>query len=163
VKALSAVDQTRLRDLVRRHRVVFEVHPDQNMVGGTVVDRGFRIELLGTHDRQAGVMLPDCPGCREIWLHLREVARAVIPESAGQTLHHDIEPFDNAWHSAPHSDRDDILLVIDVEHQLGVGPIDEPERRSMAEIVADLRSLGVQERSWHQPAESPPASGPAAG
>src|SRR5262249_39247552 len=119
-------DRTRLRDLVFRHKVVFEIRP------------------------------PGCQRCVAVWDDLCEIATAVLPPEDRPTGYHvepfdrSLHYFTKRRPS-PTRDRPDVELNIEVRHREGFNrEVDPCESRCVQEIIAELRDLGVQEGTWNE-------------
>lgn len=147
-----------LRELAERHKVVFEVRPNY---AGKHVQIGFDIELYGTHseavlEHREPMPEPGCPRCQEVWNHLDELARAVLPpddrESDYRVEYFNASlSFDKKRRVHANLDRPDVKLVIEVRHREGYNlPADACETRCVQDMIAALRHLGVQEGSWNE-------------
>jgi hypothetical protein len=150
-----------LRDLAERHKVVFEVHPVHAVADGKRVQIGFDVQLYGTHseavlEHREPMPEPGCPRCQEVWNHLQELARAVLPP-ADRESDYRIDgysgalSFDRKRRARSGFDRPDVELVIEVRHRESYNrPADACEARCVQDMIAALRHLGVQEGSWNE-------------
>ena len=159
------VTPERLREIVRRHEVCYEVSPEWAAASGAKTQVGYRLELCGVngHDDEAGGEhpTPGCPRCRRTYDDLRKVAGWVMPKEEDRTSRYEVEAFDRAWHVAPthRRSRNEIVLAIKVLHRRGVNePADECELRCLREMRGRLAELGVAEGVYR---EGPAAVGAA--
>ena len=146
------VTPERLREIVRRHEVCYEVSPEWTAAAGAKTQIGYRLELCGVneHDESAGGghPTPGCPRCRRTYDDLRKVAEWVMPKEEARASRYEVEGFDRAWHVAPRHrrSRNEIILAVKVLHRRGVNEsADECERRCLREMRAGLAELGVAE------------------
>jgi hypothetical protein len=153
------MDPWQLRELVMRHKVVYELRPAYAMVDEQRRQVGFDVEVCGTHGQ--GVLdghepqpAPGCERCVAVFHDLVDVAKAVLPPADRPTGYY-IEPFDQSLHyftkrrPAARRDRPDVMLTIEVRHREGFDrEVDPCESRCVQEIVASLRALGAQEGTW---------------
>jgi hypothetical protein len=153
-------DPTHLYDLVHEHQVVFELRPTNAIVHHERSQIGFDLELYGTHgasvlEHREPMPPPGCARCQSVWDDLHEIADAVLPPDDRQSTYR-IEFYDGAVsfdrkRRTNGFDRPDIQLVIEVRHREGYNlPVDAFETRCVQEMIAALRSLGVQECSWSE-------------
>lgn len=145
---------TSLRDLVRRHKVVFDVYPARELVEGKSAPIGYDVEIGGVHEASVQrAMLPGCERCEALFEDLRALAFAVIPADLSRASRYEIRAFDRSLHTARRSGstRDEVKLTVEVRHRRDyLRPADECEERCLREIVAALRNLGAQERAWSE-------------
>ncbi len=154
------MDTTHLRELVARHKVVYELHPAYAIVGDERRQVGFDVEISGTHGQ--GVLeghepqpAPGCERCLGVFRDLVQIARASLPPEDRPTGYY-IEPFDHSLHyfkkrrPSANRDRPDVLLTIEVRHREGFDrEVDPCEARCVQDIIASLRTLGAQEGTWN--------------
>jgi hypothetical protein len=155
----TSANPQHLRDLVARHKVVFELRPAYEMVGGHRLQVGFDVEVCGTHSQ--GVLeghepqpMPGCERCVAVFRDLVEIAKTSLPPEDRPTGYY-IEPFDYSLHyftkrrPGANRDRPDVMLTIEVRHREGFDrEVDPCESRCAQEITGNLRALGVQEGTW---------------
>ena len=135
-----------LRELVRQHQVRYHVGPEAwPTKGGEPLQVGYVIELAGRAPRDHAS--PGCRRCGEVYLALRAIAAAVVPE-AGRPSWYDIRPFDAAWHGHV---RPEVILHVAVLHRHDGGAgVDDCQRRCVREMRERLRELGVTERATRE-------------
>ncbi len=147
-----------LRELADRHMVVFEARPTYQLVDGERVENGYDVELAGTHSEavlegKEPHPTPGCERCRAVARDLEQIAAAVLPrgERASRYELH-VEPgltYDPKRRPRPGVDRPDVTLTIEIRHaEKFFAPVDACEDLCLHDIVAGLRSLGVQEATW---------------
>ena len=151
---------SQLYDLVERHEVVFEVHPENAIVNGNRLQIGFDVDLYGTHseaivEHREPMPVPGCSRCEEVWNDLQQIAASVLPPDDRESTYR-IDSFDGTLsfdrkRRQGRFDRPDIRLVIEVRHREEyLRPADACESRCVEDIVAALRRLGVQEGAWNR-------------
>lgn len=133
-----------LRDIVRKHRVCYEVWPEYLLVHGRKTQVGFALELYGRTAAGGGPEAPDRVACEEIYREMKRIAEWITPTEPRATRHQ-VEPFDSAWHAAPARDLEpEVALRLSLLHRHGFDqPVDDCERRCLAEMVASLERLGI--------------------
>jgi hypothetical protein len=140
---LSDIEQ-HLRELVEKHTVRYEVNLLQDLMGDRVVDAGFEIDLLASHDHGSTRFTPGCSLCVSTFQDLREIATWILPKERRDS-EYIIDGFDNGLHMTPrHRMHPEVLLALRIEHRVNKRqPIDNCERRCLDEMEAALRKLGV--------------------
>lgn len=138
-----------VRALVGRHQVRWESyfhyrvgeHPKPAPVG-------FELLLLGTHDHPKHAPQPGCPECVEVYAVLRRVARFVVPPE-GRPTHCQILGFEPALlYPSPGHRHVDVSLRVRLLHRVDTSsPVDDCERRCLAEIESNLEQLGARRES----------------
>jgi hypothetical protein len=148
VATLNAADRAELERLVQLHQVVFEQAPAYRMVDGKRSAVGYDLTLAGTHEPSVAHPLPGCWRCQKVFSDLRRVAEAVFP-APDRASGYGVEPFDHALHESPaRGFRNDVELVVEIRHRESyLDPIDDCERRCLADIERELKALGVRERA----------------
>ena len=89
----------RLKDLVERHQVCYEVWPEELMITERT-KVGFLVELNGVHGEGAEHVVPGCKHCYSTFEDLRQIAEWIMPAEE-RASYYDIQPFDNALREAP--------------------------------------------------------------
>jgi hypothetical protein len=145
----------RLREIVGRHEVCYEVWPEWASLWGAKTQIGYRLELCGVNehgDAEAeGHPTPGCPRCRRTYDDLRRIAEWAMPKEGERASRFEVEGFDRAWHVAPKQrrSRNEIVLAVKVLHRRGVNePADECERACLAAMRARLAEIGVAEGAY---------------
>ena len=137
-------DEQALAELARRHGACYEVWPDRLVTNGQTLQVGFELELLGVNETHDAAHLPGCPRCAETYRDLRRIAEWLLPEP-GRPTRYDIAPFDAAWHeTGSRGFRPEIALRVRIGHRHGTHqPVDDCERRCLAEMEEKLTRLGI--------------------
>lgn len=146
-------DQTKreLSDLVRKHKVVYDVQRAATFVTGERRDIGFDLELRGTHEPSTRSVLPGCHKCVAVYEDLKRIGQAVLPTDPARISFYDIRGFDRALHSERVGERDDVELAIEIRHKEEfLGAIDPCEERCLEEMKQNLQELGAQSHRWRQ-------------
>jgi hypothetical protein len=151
------VTQELLHELVRRHRVCYEVRPEWASGSGAKTQTGYRLELCGVNEHGEAEgdehPTPGCPRCRRTYDDLRKIAEWVMPKEEGRASRYEVEAFDRSWHVAPtqRRSRNEIVLTVKVLHRRGVNePADECELRCLKEMRGGLAVLGVAEGVYRE-------------
>lgn len=135
-----------LREIVRAHRVHFDVEPEFVLEGPDRVKVGFHVTLWAVHDKGARA-LPGCPACWDLAAELRQLAESVVPPD-DRPSRTEVDPFRPAlYESRVLPGSDEVSLTIRLVHRDGYDrPVDACEQRCLQEIRARLLALGVRER-----------------
>lgn len=139
----------RLKSLIEKHRVCYEVWPMYLMVKGEKEKVGFELMLSGTNDHEGGQAVPGCEHCRETFDDLRQVAEWIMPREE-RASRYEIDPYDHSFHSAPKRKfRTEVALSIMILHRHGFDqPVDDCEERCLKEMLAKLAELDTPEGEW---------------
>ena len=138
-----------LQELVRRYRVCWDEWPEEMMVDGKRRQIGFELELSGTHPPEVKNPNPGCHYCQEIFSALSEIAAYILPSKSDRPSEYVIGSYEQSIrYSRKRGSRPDISLTIKIIHRQGFGPVDECERRCLAEMEKRLAALGVSSGSW---------------
>lgn len=135
-----------LKDLIRRHKVCYEVWPENLVSNGQVVKVGFALEIEGTHEHPDSKVAPGCPHCQEVFNGLQRIAEWIMP-AEGRPTTYEVQPFDRAIRYSPkRKRRPEISLTIKIIHRQGFDqPVDECEQMCLKEMRQKLAELGVLE------------------
>lgn len=144
-ESTSGDTEQHLRELVEKHTVRYEVYFEQDKIGDELIQIGFELDLLASHDHGITRFTPGCALCKSTFHDLREIATRIMPKERRDS-EYTIELFDSALHmSAAHKMRPEVQLAIKIEHRDKKGrPLDDCERRCLSEMEAALQYLGVQ-------------------
>ena len=140
---LSETEQ-HLRELVEKHTVRYEVNLVQEKMGDHIVDAGFEIDLLASHDHGSTRYTPGCGLCVSTFHDLREIATWILPKERRDS-EYIIDPFDSGLHMSPkHRLLPEVQLALKIEHRANKGrPLDDCEWRCLGDMEAALRRLGI--------------------
>lgn len=150
--------EQRLREVVARHRVYYEIRPEQvPLKDHSLQEVGFQLELHGEHAKGAHPT-PGCALCQEIYRGLREIAAWILPKEIRDSSY-DLEAFDASLHySHPTKDPGSVQLGIDILHRSGFDrPVDACEVRCLREMEEKLNRLGVHRGSLVDIQRLPPS------
>ena len=141
----------RLRGLVQRHQICYEVWPEFLMVDGGKIKVGFNLQLYGTHAHGESRMSPGCERCVQTFNDLRQVADYIMPKEE-RSSRYEIEPYDRALHeSATRQFRAEVGLSMKILHRYGFDqPVDECEQSCLKEMRKALAGLGVPQGKWRK-------------
>jgi hypothetical protein len=134
-----------LRKLVELHTVRYEVYYQQGKVGDELVETGFQLNLLASHDHGLTSLTPGCPLCISTFNDLRTIATWILPKER-RPSEYTIEPFDSALRmDSVHKMRPEVQLAIKIEHRGKKDqPLDDCEWRCLGDMEAALERLGVR-------------------
>jgi hypothetical protein len=135
-----------LQDLVRRYHVTWETRPEMAPSGRSVASIGYVIELNAVPDHPDDPAAIACPECRAVEDALERLTSAIAPE---EVIH--IGRGARQLGSG-HPGQPEVSATVTVLHRDGGGanrPPDEAEHARFKEILDRLRTLGAQERHWH--------------
>ena len=137
-----------LKEWIRQHKVCSELLPYFEMHESKKVQVGFELHLYAQHS--PGVMAnPGCKECQEVYKHLQQIARLALPQEFRPTRY-EIEPFDASFHIRKETKmKSEVQLTMLIIHREGFfNPVDDCERRCLAEIQQKLKEIGVQSKIW---------------
>jgi hypothetical protein len=146
------LDTDALRELIRRHKVYWEVRPEEDLDDADeVVKVGFQLGLRGTFEDDADPPLAGGPECVEVYRDLRTIAESLVP-AGDADVRFELGGSASALDYTPSSRRQDVEVMIRIQRpDAPDGGIDEAERRSLELIERRLRELGVPEGRWREP------------
>jgi hypothetical protein len=147
----SQENEAVLRELIQRHKVYWQVWPQQVVRGASRVQVGFRIGLLGTHDHPQRNPIAGCSECWKVYRSLCSVAQWLVPQPDRESEAR-IAPFDTTLLYSPGRERKDVMLTINI-----VNRGDPDDLRCRSQIEERLRRLGAPQGTWN---ESPPGDSP---
>src|SRR6266545_4096462 len=135
---------SQLKGLIQRHKVCYEVWPENLVSNGQIVKVGFALELEGTHEQPESEVQPGCPHCQEVFKCLQRIAEWIMP-AEGRPTAYEIQPFDRAIRYSPKRKRHpEISLIIKIIHRQGFNqPVDECEELCLKEMRQKLAALGI--------------------
>ncbi|QQR89809.1 MAG: hypothetical protein IPJ88_16795 [Myxococcales bacterium] len=134
-----------LRALVQRHKVCWEVWPEEHYRKGRgKVNIGYIIQITGTHDHPAHPPLPGCDECKAVYKKLRDIARWIIPSEQRESKY-EIDMFDHALRYSPKRKfREEVTLSLKILHRgQWDNPVDACETRCLYEMEEKLAELGA--------------------
>lgn len=145
-------DDVELRELVRKHRVIWETRPEAAVRDERLTPIGFVVELTATHDHPRHPASAGCEECVPVRQALARLASAVVPRGPHASWY-DIAVSANALRfDRAHGNRAEVSATITILHNGRVNePPDECERACLDEICGRLVALGAQERRWVEP------------
>lgn len=161
VNPVSTIE--RLREIVDKHQVCYEVWPERSIAKGEKILIGFELQLCGTNSHVAakgeGQPVPGCGYCLGTYEDLKQIAEWILPREK-RPSRYEIGGFDRALHVAPHTrrSRSEVVLTIHIMHRTDFNrEVDECEKRCLQEMKGRLHQLGIQEGKWRPDTEKPPA------
>jgi hypothetical protein len=140
----------RLKELVERHQVCWEVWPLYNYSStGERAQVGFEVDISGVHHEPGHVPMPGCDECERVFRALREIAIWARPDPKDET-EHVIHGFDRRLRESPkRGHRDDVELQLMIEHRTGYErPVDACEVACLRTIERRLAALGAGKGRW---------------
>ncbi len=140
----------RLKQLVREHRICWEVLPEEFPVAGErPLQVGFDLQLYGAHGHDADHPAPGCEHCKVVFRHLREIAEWIMPKEERLSLY-EVDVFDSAIRYDPaRGRRPEVMLNILIRHRSQFDmPVDECEVLCLNEMKAKLLQIGARHQHW---------------
>lgn len=132
----------RLKAIVEKHTVRYEVRPHFEINDGKQVMVGFDLELHGTHDHGNTRLSPGCRLCTETFADLRQVAEWILPKEE-RPSQYDLPLFDQSLYGSAKGPLE-VVLPIRIEHRHDFfSPVDDCEQRCLREMEKSLAELGV--------------------
>jgi hypothetical protein len=153
----STLDE-RLREIVERHQVCYEVWPERSVAQGVKIQIGFELQLCGTNSHVAAgehQPVPGCEYCHSTYEDLRQIAEGILPREE-RPSRYEIAGFDRSLHVAPHSrqSRSEVVLTIHIVHRANFNrEVDDCENRCLKEMRGRLKELGICEGNWRSDPE----------
>ncbi len=148
---MNSVDEFgRLKELVRQHKVCWEVWPEYHIDReGKRIQIGFELELMGTHYRPEHSPEPDCNECAKVYQELKRIAQWITPKEERDS-YYEIGVFDASIHYASQRKfRKEVTLSIKIMHREGFDrPTDACEVRCLTEMEEKLQKLGAHKGNW---------------
>lgn len=143
--ANSATSLAATSALAVLHKVHWQIYPEYRLVDEQLVKVGFELVLFGTHDHPSQHPAPGCDACVKVYKALSRVAGFALPREERPTLF-EIEPFEAALlYPVSGTPSIEVAMRIRLLHRAdSLLPIDECQRRCLAEIEDRLRQLGVR-------------------
>jgi hypothetical protein len=136
--------EDRLREIVSRHHVTYEVWPEYAVSDeGQTQKVGFHLELYGHHPPGSHPMA-GCPLCQAIFTDLQEIAAWIQPKEKRDSVYEDLG-FDASLHFGRESaDPGSVMLDLRIVHRSGFSrPVNACEERCLHEMEERLKELGA--------------------
>jgi hypothetical protein len=154
---LRASGLARVKDLVRRFRVCWEMYPEQVMVKSEIRKVGFALELYGTHEPGTGHVDPGCDHCRKVQSALREIAGWILPREERPSMYDVSVDTQALSYSRERGNRPDVCVTIRILHRGDFEkPIDECEMRCLKEMQQALAEVGACKSVWRPSIQAQP-------
>lgn len=162
---MKATRTASLQEFVQQHQVRFQSRPLTMHRLEQRVQVGYELELRAAHPVAHQEIHPGCPQCGKLYQGLKQLADASLPPP-GRPTGYEIGPVDFAWHYSPsRNSRPEVVLKVRISHRQDFfNPIDECEKRCLAQMTEALRRLGACSGRWRPSAsdggapDSPPPS-----
>jgi hypothetical protein len=147
--AEAETTERKLKELVERFEVCWEVLADCYYVNKRIRQIGFQLELTGTHEEGVGQPGPGCEHCRRVWRALKAIADWIIPKEIRDSGY-DVYPFDQTiQYSKARNFRPEVSLSIWIRHRSGFDhELDACEVRCLNEMTQKLGELGARKGKW---------------
>jgi hypothetical protein len=146
-------ESNRIRELVRRHKVCWEVQPEYHIDReGKKIQIGFELQLTGTHHEPKEPPSPGCPECVKVYSDLLQIAESILPK-ADRKSRYEISVFDSSIrYSSRRKFRGEMSLSIRILHK---GKFDDStddcQVECLEEMEGKLKELGAQKGEWTEP------------
>jgi hypothetical protein len=132
--------------IIQKHRVCFQIWPEQLMVHGQRLQVGFQLELCGTHEPGVEPKGPGCENCYRVYEDLLRIAEWVKPQE-GRASRYEIQAFDHSLHAVGKGNSPlEVIVTMKILHRQGIDePLDKCEELCLKEIRQKLKELRTQE------------------
>ncbi len=141
----STEQDPKLRALVERYKVCWQVYPEWSRIGGERRQTGVAIELYGTHEPTGIVPTAGCKHCIPVMQALLTIADDLSLLAGRQLL--SVRAHSGIEYALERGARPDIVVTLAFGAATdGPGGWEAPVQAAGAR----LRALGVRERSWRQ-------------
>ncbi len=150
VSSLPPEEFRKLQELVRHHKVCWEVWPEYHIDReGRKIQIGFELDLFGTHYQPEHLPEPGCEECVRVYDDLKWIAQWILPKEERESCY-EIGVFDASIHySTRRRLRDEVSLVIKIMHREGFDrPTDVCEVKCLNEMEEKLKDLGARKGDW---------------
>jgi hypothetical protein len=152
----EAAALSRIKDLVQRHKVCWEAHPEQVLVSSQVRGIGFVLELYGTHEVGTDHVSPGCEHCVNVKSALKEIAYWILPREERPSMYQVEIEGQSLSYSSERGDRADVRATIRILHRHRWDhPIDDCEVRCLKEMERSLSELGACKGAWRDSLDKP--------
>jgi hypothetical protein len=143
---MTEPDLPELRDLVQQHQIRWRAAPESAVVDGDLRPIGLKLELSAIHSHPHHPPVPGCPECKPVVDALDRVIEAVLPTGHRRSFY-EVHVPTSALAYGP-AGRPEIAASITILHNEGISdPIDECEKRCLADVIAALKRIGAREGS----------------
>ena len=145
----GAADLSRIKELVQRFKVCWEVYREQTLTREGIRKIGFDIELYGTHEPGTEHVSPGCEHCRPVQEALREIAHWILPREKRSSIYEVSVHSQALSYSPERRERPDVQLTIRILHRHDFeSPVDECEVRCLKEMEQALGEIGACKSVW---------------
>jgi hypothetical protein len=146
---LELGDPARIKGLVQRFEVCWEVYPAEILAKNAIRKIGFDLELCGTPECGSEHVDPGCQHCLRVESALREIADWILPR-VNPTCRFDVDSEGDSLSYAPvRGNRPDVVVHINIFHRHEWDqPVDECEERCLKDIEQVLMELGACKGRW---------------
>ena len=158
-QSVEAGGVSRIKDLVQRFRVCWEVLPEQTFVNREMRNIGFSLELYGTHEAGTGRVEPGCVHCIKVQSALNEIAKWILPREERVSRYEVRIDRQSLSYSHERADRSDVRVTIRILHRgTWDQPVDPCELRCLSDMEHALSELGACKGAWKSSCVSPRVS-----
>lgn len=152
VETLSPEQKREFARVIREHQVAFRITPTIGVVMRAMRKVGVELTLFAVSSQPLHLPVPHCPVCKEVWVRLQKLIKAVLPAEAPPRIYQ-FMPFMS--HPTPpgaagrKADVQALAFVYFPEQEAAGGsPLQAP---LALELQALLRDLGAQDLSQDAP------------
>jgi len=142
-------EPAKIKLLVQRFRVCWEVYPLQILAEEGIRKIGFDLELCGTPECGAEHVVPGCEHCQRVEIALQEIADWILRRESPASGHL-VTPDSGSLSYAPvRANRPDVVVRVFIGHRHEWDkPADECEERCLKDMEQALRDLGACKGGW---------------
>ena len=146
----------RIKDLVQRFRVCWEVYPQQAFNGTEMRNIGFSLELYGTHEPGIGHVSPGCIHCRTVQSALKDIAKWILPREERASRYEVSVDSQSLSYSPQRAERPDIRVTISILHRgTWDQSVDPCELRCLSDMEHALSDLEACKGAWRSSHSEP--------
>jgi hypothetical protein len=129
---------------VQEHQIRWHAAPESAVLDGELRTIGLKLELSAVHAHPQHPPAPGCPECKPVVEALERVIEAVLP-TGHRRSHYEVH-VPTSTLAYGRAGRPHVVATITILHNAGVdSPVDECERRCLAEMIAALKQVGARE------------------
>jgi hypothetical protein len=142
----------KIKDLIHRFRVCWEVYPEEVLVKREIRKIGFSVELFGTDAGGAADESPGCGRVRRVQSALEEIANWIVPRERSACRYEVEADSQSLSYSRERGGRPDSRVSIRILHgKERDRPIDESEVRRLQDMEKALTEVGACKGTWRSP------------
>ena len=158
LRDLEPGDSARIKSLVQRFRVCWEVYPLQILAKEGIRKIGFDLQLFGTPECGTEHISPGCQHCQRVETALQEIAHWIMQRESPSCTHVVSPDGATLSYASVRANRPDVVVRVFIAHRHQWDePVDECTVSCLEQIKQALAELGACSGTWsHSRQESIP-------